>query len=132
MSSNERLERCMSNDAVAQRLFEAIEAGDVGAVRALYSPDAMIWHNTDGIEQTAEQNLATLAWVIANLTERRYEDVSRSVTDRGFVQQHVMRWTKADGTRAELPACIVATCADGLITRIDEYLDSAHVARITS
>ncbi len=121
----------MRSDVVAQRLFEAIETGDVGAVRDLYAQDAVIWHNTDGIEQTAEQNLATLSWVVENLAERRYEDVSRSVTDRGFVQQHMMRWTKADGTRAELPACIVATCSDGLITRIDEYLDSAHVARIT-
>jgi len=121
----------MINDVVAERLFEAIETGDVGAVRDLYSSDAVIWHNTDGIEQTAEQNLATLSWVVENLAERRYEDVSRSVTDRGFVQQHMMRWTKADGTRAELPACIVATCSDGLITRIDEYLDSAHVARVT-
>ncbi len=121
----------MRSDVVAQRLFEAIETGDVGAVRDLYAQDAVIWHNTDGIEQTAEQNLATLAWVVENLAERRYEDISRSITDRGFVQQHTMRWTKADGTRAELPACIVATCSDGLITRIDEYLDSAHVARIT-
>ncbi len=122
----------MTNDALAARLFEAIETGDVDAVRALYSPDAVIWHNTDGIEQTAEQNLSTLVWVVENLAERRYEDVSRSVTDGGFVQQHFMRWTKADGTRAELPACIVARCSDGLITRIDEYLDSAHAARITS
>ncbi len=121
----------MTNDVLAERLFEAIERGDVGAVRDLYSTNAVIWHNTDGIEQTAEQNLATLAWVVENLAERRYEDIRRSVTDRGFVQQHMMRWTKVDGTRAELPACIVAACSDGLITRIDEYLDSAHVARIT-
>jgi ketosteroid isomerase-like protein len=122
----------MSNDDVAEQLFAAIENGDVGTVRDLYSPDAVIWHNTDSREQSADQNLATLMWVVENLAERRYEDVRRSVTDRGFVQQHMMRWTKADGTRAELPACIVATCADGLITRIDEYLDSAHVARITA
>ncbi len=122
----------MSNDDVAEQLFAAIENGDVGTVRDLYSPDAVIWHNTDGREQSADQNLATLMWVVENLAERRYEDVRRSVTDRGFVQQHMMRWTKVDGTRAELPACIVATCADGLITRIDEYLDSAHVARITA
>ncbi len=122
----------MSNDDVAEQLFAAIENGDVGTVRGLYSQDAVIWHNTDGREQSADQNLATLTWVVENLAERRYEDVRRSVTDRGFVQQHMMRWTKADGTRAELPACIVATCADGLITRIDEYLDSAHVARITA
>ncbi len=122
----------MSNDDVAEQLFAAIENGDVGAVRDLYSPDAVIWHNTDGCEQSADQNLATLTWVVENLAERCYENVRRSVTDRGFVQQHMMRWTRADGTRAEFPACIVATCANGLITRIDEYLDSAHVARITA
>ncbi len=132
MSSTNDWMGCMSNDDVAEQLFAAIENGDVGTVRDLYSPDAVIWHNTDGREQSADQNLATLMWVVENLAERRYEDVRRSVTDRGFVQQHMMRWTKADGTRAELPACIVATCADGLITRIDEYLDSAHVARITA
>lgn len=94
----------MSNDDVAEQLFAAIENGDVGTVRDLYSPDAVIWHNTDGREQSADQNLATLMWVVENLAERRYEDVRRSVTDRGFVQQHMMRWTKADGT---------PTCHDG-------------------
>jgi ketosteroid isomerase-like protein len=29
--------------------------------------------------------------------------------------------------RLEIPACIVGTVNDGQITRIDEYLDSAHV-----
>ena len=38
----------------------------------------------------------------------------------------------ADGTRAEVPACLVVTCAGGRITRLEEYLDSAHVARLTS
>ena len=116
---------------LANRLFAAIEAGDVDAVRDLYAPDAVIWHNTDGVEQTVEQNLSLLGWVCANLADRSYDEVRRQPTPTGFVQQHVLRFTKADGTREEVPACIVATCAGGRITRIDEYLDSAHVARIT-
>jgi ketosteroid isomerase-like protein len=32
----------------------------------------------------------------------------------------------------EIPACLVVTCDDGRITRLEEYLDSAHVARLTS
>jgi len=116
---------------IADRLFEAIEAGDIDAVRALYAPDAVIWHNDDGVEQTPEQNLRVLQWVIDNLRDRSYEDVRRSVTDTGFVQQHVLRFTRPDGQRAELPACIVVTCSEGRITRLDEYLDSAHIARIT-
>ena len=115
---------------VADRLFAAIEAGDIDGVRALYAPDAVIWHNTDGVEQTVEQNLAVLGWVCANLADRSYDDVRRVEHDGGFVQQHVLRFTR-DGQRLEVPACIVASVEGGSITRIDEYLDSAHVARIT-
>lgn len=115
---------------VADRLFGAIEAGDVDAVRDLYAPAAEIWHNTDGVVQTPEQNLRTLAWVVQHLRDRSYDDVRRSATDDGFVQQHVLRATTADGRRVELPACIVCTVVDGRITRLDEYLDSAHVTRL--
>lgn len=119
------------SEEIADRLFKAIEAGDIAGVRDIYAPDAVIWHNNDGVEQTPEQNLRVLQWVVDNLRDRAYEDVRRSVTDTGFVQQHVLRFTRADGTRPEIPACIVVTVTDGRITRLDEYLDSAHIARIT-
>lgn len=115
---------------IADDLFAAIERGDVDAVRSIYAPDAVIWHNNDEVEQTVDQNLAVLRWVCANLADRSYEDVRRHEWDGGFVQQHVLRFTR-DGERRGVPACIVAAVADGRITRIDEYLDSAHVARIT-
>jgi ketosteroid isomerase-like protein len=31
----------------------------------------------------------------------------------------------------EVPACLVVTVADGLITRLDEYLDTATFAHLT-
>jgi uncharacterized protein len=117
---------------VADRLFAAIEAGDLDAVRALYAPEAVIWHNTDGAEQTVEQNLRVLRWVVDHLADRRYEEVRRAATETGFVQQHVLRCTRPDGVRVEVPACLVVTCHEGRITRLEEYLDSAHVARLTS
>ncbi|HYD11092.1 MAG TPA: nuclear transport factor 2 family protein [Acidimicrobiales bacterium] len=116
--------------SVADELFAAIEAGDVDRVREIYAPDAVIWHNNDELEQTVDQNLRVLRWVCDNLADRAYEDVRRHEWDGGFVQQHVLRFTR-DGRRLGVPACIVATVDDGKITRIDEYLDSAHVARIT-
>ncbi|MCC7257297.1 MAG: DUF4440 domain-containing protein, partial [Gammaproteobacteria bacterium] len=33
--------------ALARRFFDAIEQGDIATVRAIYAPDAVIWHNTD-------------------------------------------------------------------------------------
>ncbi len=113
---------------VARRLFAAIEAGDVEVVRDLYADDAVVWHNNDGVAQTREENLRTLEWVVEHLADRRYEEVTCQPTPTGFVQQHVLRATgPADGP-VEVPACLVATVVDGQITRIDEYLDSAHLA----
>ena len=76
--------------AVANRLFAAIESGDVDTVRDLFTEDARIWHNVDGIEQTRDENLRTLAWVVENLADRRYGDVTCQPTPTGFVQQHVL------------------------------------------
>jgi ketosteroid isomerase-like protein len=48
-----------SEDTVI-RFFAAIEAGDIDLVRAIYAPDALIWHNDDLIEQPVEENLKVL------------------------------------------------------------------------
>jgi len=115
---------------LADRFFAAIEAGDIATVREIYAPDAEIWHNTDGLVQGPDDNVRTLGWIAANLRHVRYTDVKRSVTDDGFVQQHVLVATNRAGNRIEVPACIVATIVDDRITRLDEYLDSASVGAI--
>lgn len=99
---------------LADRLFTAIERGDVDAVRALYHPDAVVWHNTDGVGQEAEDNLATLRWMATNLTDVRYTQIRRSDTTDGFVQRHVLIATNRAGRRVAAAACIVATLRDGL------------------
>lgn len=119
-----------SPTAIAKRLFAAIEAGDIAAVEKLYAPAIVIWHNYDGVEQSLSENLRTLRWLTRNATDLRYEEIRLQETPRGFVQQHVLRATGPGGVRLEIPACIVGTVNDGQITRIDEYLDSAHVRRL--
>lgn len=119
-------------DDVATRLFDAIAAGRIEDVRALYAPDAVIWHNHDGVEQTVAENLTTLGWIATHLGDVQYTQVRRRLTADGFVQQHVLMATNRRGERVAVPACIVATVRDGRITRIDEYLDRAHVERITA
>jgi ketosteroid isomerase-like protein len=118
--------------AVAERLFAAIEAGDLDAVRSIYAESVEVWHNTGRDVQTRDENLRVLGWVVRNLHDRRYEEVRRSPTPDGFVQQHVLRAVRPDGQRVEIPACIVCRCDGGRITRLDEYLDSADVVRLTA
>jgi ketosteroid isomerase-like protein len=121
----------MNAGDVAARLFAAIEAGDIDAVRSLYAPDVVVWHNHDGRTQSLHDNLRTLRWMTTHLPGARYTEVRRAAIAGGFVQQHVLVVTNRCGRVVAVPACIVAEVVDGRITRLDEYLDSAHVAALS-
>jgi ketosteroid isomerase-like protein len=117
--------------AFAERFVGAIQAGDPDAVRACYAPDARIWHNHDGVEQTVDQNLRVLGWFMRTLPDRRYRVIRREPLSDGFLQQHVLEATLPDGTPWALDACVVVRMKDGLIVRLDEYIDSAKAAELT-
>ncbi len=118
--------------ALADRFMAAIETGDLDTARAIYAPDAKIWHNYDGIEQTPEENLRVLKWMARVLPTRKYEDVRRHVTADGWAQQHVLRGTLRNGAAFEMPASLFVTVTGNLITRLDEYLDPAQAAALSS
>lgn len=113
---------------LAKRFFDAVEQGDIETLYDCYAPEARIWHNTDGLEQTRDDNAATLKGFVQRIRERVYADRRLQVFETGFVQQHVLQGVRADGVRVTLPACIVCEVVDGRITRLDEYFDSAQVA----
>jgi len=114
--------------AFVARFFDAIEAGDIEAVAACYADDVVVWHNTDGLSSTKAENLKVLAGFVKHTPFRRYEDRRVAVFPGGFVQQHVLKSAKADGTPVALHAAIVCAVKDGAITRLDEYFDSAELA----
>jgi ketosteroid isomerase-like protein len=112
--------------AFAERFMAGIQSGDAEAVRACYAPDAKIWHNIDGVEQSVEDNLKSLRWFARKLPDRFYRVQRREALSDGFLQQHVLEATLPDGTAWTMSACVVVRMKDGLITRLDEYLDSAE------
>ena len=114
----------------AERFVSAIQTGDTATVRACYHPDAKLWHNTDGIEQTVDQNMKVLDWFIRTLPDRNYRVVRREALPDGFLQQHVLEATLPDGTKWAMDACVVIKIEDGRITRLDEYMDSAKGAQL--
>jgi len=121
--------------ALAERFFRAIERGDVETVRQIYSPQAVIWHNYDSLDeretgQNVEANLAVLAGLPQRIRGARYDVWYREATATGFVQQHVLRGTMPNGEPLVLPACIIAKVEDGHVSRIDEYFDPAIRARL--
>ena len=115
---------------VAERFFAAIEAGDVERIKAIYAPNAIIWHNNDQKEQTVDENLRVLDWVVRNLKNRHYRVKRRVAIPGGFLQQHVLEADTANGPFS-MPACIVVEVKDGRISRLDEYLDSGQTAVLT-
>ncbi len=122
----------MSSDVLelASRFVAAIEEGDVEAARACLTPDAGIWHNFDDVTQSVDDNMKVLEWMKRNARSRHYE-VRRVVPlEDGFLQQHVLRFETANGEHIAAHACVVATVKDGLITRIEEYLDPAPLVRL--
>ena len=114
--------------ALAQRFFDAVEQGDIDAVHGCYAPEAKIWHNTDDTEQSRDDNARTLRGFVRLISNRVYANRRLQVFEGGFVQQHELTGVRADGAAVRLTACIVCQVADGRITRLDEYFDSAQVA----
>ena len=108
------------------RYMAAVQAGDMDAVQACYAPDAKLWHNTDGIEQTVEENMKLLGWMVRRMPDRHYRILRREALSDGFVQQHVLEASLPDGASWSMDACAVVRVKDGVITRLDEYVDSAR------
>lgn len=119
----------MSEELVV-RFFTALEAGDIETVRAIYAPDALIWHNDDLLEQSVEDNLKVLAGLHRAVSGLRYDVIRRAPVADGVLQQHVLRGTLPTGAEVELHAAMYLQVQDGHITRIEEYLDSGKRASI--
>ena len=114
---------------VADRLFGAIERGDLDALTAMWSDDVVAWRQGGGRERDKTRARSVIAWFVDATTDRRYEVLDREFFDTGFVQQHILHATSRAGEKVALRVGMVVKLGDdGLIRRIDEYLDPAELA----
>ncbi|WP_326835226.1 nuclear transport factor 2 family protein [Amycolatopsis rhabdoformis] len=119
-----------TNIAVVDAFFRAVERGDLDAARALYAPDARIWHNDGAGEQDRDANLAVFQLFSTAIRGLRF-DVSRRVdAGDGVLQQHVLRGQLPNGEEAALEIAMYLAVGGGRITRIEEYFDVATVTHI--
>jgi ketosteroid isomerase-like protein len=110
---------------VIDRLFGALAGGDVEAAVACFADGAKVWHCFDCIAHDKPAMREQWQVLVANFPERDFVDVRRQPIPGGFVQQHVMTATTASGARKAWPTCIVVRVENGLIARLDEYIDRA-------
>jgi uncharacterized protein len=114
--------------AIARRFASASRQNDAAAYAALCAPGAVTWHNFDGLEVTTEQTLRTIAWLHRTVADLAWVDVALYPTPTGFVSQTIMTGT-APGGSLHVHSCVIVTLgADGLVSRVEEYLDRAQTA----
>jgi ketosteroid isomerase-like protein len=115
---------------IADRLFTAIEQGDLAGVEALYSDDLVVWNSAMTRTMDKARSLAVLDWIMAPGVAREYEVHERIVEGDRLVQRHTLRVTVAGHDVIEMPVSLFITVNGGLITAIDEYVDSKASDRL--
>jgi hypothetical protein len=114
------------DSSAVDKLYQSLARADVAGARACCAPDARIWHNFDCIALTLDQ--ACVGWnaFIAAFPERNVTDVRRAaLLGGGFLQRHLQVIRSTDGVWRAWPICIIVSIDNGLITRLDEYMDRA-------
>jgi ketosteroid isomerase-like protein len=116
--------------AIAKRFAASSRANDAEAYAALCAPGAVTWHNFDDAEVTTEQTMRTIAWLHRTVAELTWTDVALQPTPDGFVSQTIMTGT-APGGPLRVHSCVAVTLNDeGLVTRVEEYLDSTQTTAL--
>ncbi len=120
----------ISVEALAARLFDAIEAADVDTLLGLYAEGAYVWTNVTARRTDARALARFLPAMKRKMPDRSYVDRRVVPTSSGFVHTHRITGTRADGAVVSLLACAIVTVEEGRVVRIEEYLDSRQLAAI--
>lgn len=117
-------------EALTDAMFAAAEAGDWAAFRAGFADEGVLYQNV-GTTQPIDEAIPSLMAMFTDGTTLRYENVRRIVADLAVTEFHDAVFTKPDGreVRLDIVVCLQFN-DDGLITRSDEYLDSAAAAAL--
>lgn len=118
----------MTGSEVAARFFHATGSGDLAALEAVCAPTFSGSQN-GGPAMDLQALKRFTAAVHGAVTGFGYENAVCASTDSGFVEEHDVVCTLADGP-FRLRLCVVADVADGQVTSMREYLDSAGARRL--
>jgi uncharacterized protein len=114
----------------AGALKRAIESADADQLNEIYAPDAVIWHNTDLVEQSRSDLVDGVVGLGAACAIAM--DVQQlDVTDTGFVQTQEWTFRVPSGAALNVHSAFVVTLdGDHRVARLDEYVDSAGLAAL--
>src|SRR3954471_20167337 len=110
--------------AVAEKFVATIGKGPT---TALMAPDGVIWHNFDDVEMTVDEVAARQAERAQGGEQPLRMDEVRISAMPGLA---LLRYVFLFGTAREIrvPGCMILTVENGLITRLEEYIDGGAIA----
>ncbi|CAB4798920.1 unannotated protein [freshwater metagenome] len=119
--------------ALAADFIANVETCNLEALAAMYAPDGIVNINAIGVDQPAAETFETLRAMHQRAESIRYEVLEVIPTESGYVQRHrlhvvVPQRGDTGPQHLVIPACLVVTLKDGLVARVDEYLDSSQIA----
>ena len=118
MGSNDQIE-------LAHRLTKSLEDGDVEAVRSAFCPDAVLWHNTDGLTLDLDGLAGSFSSFVADVPKRHIDVHERLNIAGSLFQSHTINCATHDGRAFKLRGCWMLKFERGKIIRLDEYLDGS-------
>lgn len=113
---------------LCDQFFDSIERKDGEALASCYAPEAVVWHSHDCRYQPGDENLAMLREGWDRQRKVRFRDRRIRTFEGGFVQQHRIEVTWADGFEGRMDVCFVGYVRDGRISRAYEYFDTGRMA----
>ena len=120
----------MDLNALTDQFFTLSAAGDAAGLAAMCSEDARIKQNIAD-EGDVDSLVNTIEGMKALGLTVRYSDVRRVIADTAVTEEHRATITRTDGVEASSDICVVLRFdEDGLITRLDEYVDGAAFASV--
>jgi ketosteroid isomerase-like protein len=118
----------MDLEARTDTLFGSAARQDWDGFAAGFAPDARMKQNF-GPESDVATALTNLRGLMSIGLTIAYENVRRVVTSDVVVEQHDVRMRRTDGVEVVADVCVVLRFdGSGLITRLDEYVDTAAFA----
>jgi len=117
--------------AAARAVLDVLATGDAAAADHVLAEGAVLWHNDGNGEAPAKDGFAGAAGLHAMVEGLTVDEISADPTASGAVVRFELRGTvKASGHRLHVSNCMFATCEDGRITRIDEYIDPTFLSQL--
>jgi ketosteroid isomerase-like protein len=115
------------NEELLDRLFAAIEAGDLDAVADLYADDVEVWNSSSRRTLARGDSLRLLRSFLERTEGVRYEVIERRLWGDGAMQRHVLH-VLVGGGEHPIDVCITFAFANGRIRRVFEYVDGRALA----